>query len=168
MNSKVKKYKVWVHIEGLNKDSDCIEGDDYHEPREAGCVTSLAKAEQLRDELLVMAHEKLAVRRFDSDGRAICPHCGKVTSGPYSGLSKLPCWNCSKMFPPLAPAPDRPWILCLNRLPPDGMPVETKFRDALGCRIVTPLVHNGGLWFFLDHQAVNISYQPTHWRELAD
>ncbi len=50
--SKVKKYKVWVHIEGLNKDGDCIEGDDYHEPREAGCVETLEEAERLRDVLL--------------------------------------------------------------------------------------------------------------------
>lgn len=53
--SKVKKYKVWLHIEGLNKDGDCIEGDDYHEPREAGCVETREEAERLRDALLDVA-----------------------------------------------------------------------------------------------------------------
>jgi len=52
---KVKQYKVWVHIEGLNKDGDCIEGDDYHEPTEAGCVDTLEEAERLRDALLEVA-----------------------------------------------------------------------------------------------------------------
>jgi len=55
MESKVKKYKVWVHIEGLDEDGDCIEGDDYYEPREAGCVETLEEAERLRDTLLDVA-----------------------------------------------------------------------------------------------------------------
>jgi len=53
--SKVKKYKVWVHIEGLNKDGDCIEGDEYYEPCEAGCVKTPEEAERLRDALLDVA-----------------------------------------------------------------------------------------------------------------
>ena len=53
--SKVKKYKVWLHIEGLNKDGDCIEGDAYYEPHEAGCVKTLEEAERLRDALLDVA-----------------------------------------------------------------------------------------------------------------
>lgn len=53
--SKVVKYKVWVHIEGLNKVGDCIEGDGHHEPREAGCFKTLLEAEHLRDLLLETA-----------------------------------------------------------------------------------------------------------------
>lgn len=52
---KCDKYKVWVHIEGLNEDGDCIEGDSYHEPHEAGCVKMLEEAEALRDRLLEVA-----------------------------------------------------------------------------------------------------------------
>jgi hypothetical protein len=55
MESKVKKYKVWVYIEGLNEDDDCIEGDDYYEFCEAGCVETLEEAERLRDTLLDVA-----------------------------------------------------------------------------------------------------------------
>jgi hypothetical protein len=55
MSRKVDHYKVWVHIEGLSKDGDCIEGDDYHEPREAGCVKTPEEAERLRDTLLETA-----------------------------------------------------------------------------------------------------------------
>lgn len=53
--SKVVKYKVWVHIEGLNKEGDCIEGDGHHEPREAGCFKTAEEAEHLRDLLLNIA-----------------------------------------------------------------------------------------------------------------
>ena len=53
--SKVVKYKVWVHIEGLNKEGDCIEGDGHHEPREAGCFETAEEAEHLRDLLLKIA-----------------------------------------------------------------------------------------------------------------
>ena len=55
MDEKGIKYKVWVHIEGLNEEGDCIEGDDYYEPREAGCVDTLEEAERLRDNLLDVA-----------------------------------------------------------------------------------------------------------------
>lgn len=54
MSNKVENYKVWVHIEGLNEDGDCIEGDEYFEPREAGCVKTAEEAESLRDSLINM------------------------------------------------------------------------------------------------------------------
>ena len=50
--SEVVEYKVWIHIEGLDEDGDCVEGDSWHEPREAGCFASLQSAEGLRDMLL--------------------------------------------------------------------------------------------------------------------
>ncbi len=50
-------YKVWIHIEGLNQDGDTVEGDDYHEPREAGCFATVDEAERLRDALLVVADQ---------------------------------------------------------------------------------------------------------------
>jgi len=49
---KVVKYKVWLHIEGLDKYGDCVEGDDYHEPNEAGCFKTLEEAVDFRDFLL--------------------------------------------------------------------------------------------------------------------
>lgn len=49
---KVTKYKVWVHIEGLNEDGDCIEGDEFHEPREAACVKTLKEALSCQDTLI--------------------------------------------------------------------------------------------------------------------
>ena len=52
MDRKAVKYKVWIHLEGLNKDGDCVEGDDWHEPREAGCFRSLEIAESFRNMLL--------------------------------------------------------------------------------------------------------------------
>lgn len=53
--SRCASYKVWIHIEGLNQDGDTVEGDDYHEPREAGCFHTVEEAERLRDALLAAA-----------------------------------------------------------------------------------------------------------------
>jgi len=52
---KPTRYKVWIHIEGQNKDGDCIEGDDYFEPREAGCFKYPGKAISFRDMLMAVA-----------------------------------------------------------------------------------------------------------------
>jgi len=50
--TKVTHYKVWIHIEGLDKHGDCVEGDDYHEPREVCCTKTLAAAEIVRNAIL--------------------------------------------------------------------------------------------------------------------
>lgn len=55
MMSKVTHYKVWLHIEGLNKDGDCIEGDDFHEPREVTRTRSREAAEAVVDAILKKA-----------------------------------------------------------------------------------------------------------------
>jgi hypothetical protein len=52
---KPVKYKVWVHIEGLNKEGDCIEGDGYFEPREAGEFEREYDAVRLRDAILALS-----------------------------------------------------------------------------------------------------------------
>lgn len=52
---KPVKYKVWIHIEGLNKDGDCIEGDEYFEPREAGCFKNKSQALRRQDGLMLAA-----------------------------------------------------------------------------------------------------------------
>jgi hypothetical protein len=53
MMSKVTQYKVWLHIEGLNVDGACIEGD-VHEPREVMSTRSLDKAEAMVDAILTV------------------------------------------------------------------------------------------------------------------
>lgn len=55
MDGQVTSYKVWVHIEGVNDEGDCIEGDSYHEPIEAGTRATLEEAQALRDRLLEAA-----------------------------------------------------------------------------------------------------------------
>ncbi len=55
--SKPTHYKVWVHIEGLNAEGDIIEGDENHEPREAGCFATSEDAVDFQNELLDFAHE---------------------------------------------------------------------------------------------------------------
>jgi hypothetical protein len=47
--SNVKEYKVWIHIEGLDKNGDCIEGDSFHEPHELFCTYTLEHAEAIRE-----------------------------------------------------------------------------------------------------------------------
>jgi hypothetical protein len=59
MANKVTHYKVWIHVEGLDKDGDQVEGDDHFLPREAGCVVRKAHAEALRDALADAADEHM-------------------------------------------------------------------------------------------------------------
>lgn len=54
-------YKVWVHIEKVTAGGDVLEGDEFHEPHEAGCMKSLKKAQQLVDTLIEAAHGPRAV-----------------------------------------------------------------------------------------------------------
>jgi hypothetical protein len=49
---KVAKYNVWIHIEGVNKDGDCIEGDEYYEPLKAGSFKNLAAATALQEHII--------------------------------------------------------------------------------------------------------------------
>lgn len=55
MMSKVTHYKVWLHIEGLNKDGDCIEGDDFYMPKEVARTRSREKAEVMVDAIMTVA-----------------------------------------------------------------------------------------------------------------
>lgn len=50
--NKVTHYKVWIHIEGLNETGDVVEGDEYFESNEVGCVDTLTEAEDLRELIL--------------------------------------------------------------------------------------------------------------------
>lgn len=55
MASKVAKYKVWIHIEGVDRNGDCVEGDEFHEPHSAGEYTTRFMAEKLRNRLIDIA-----------------------------------------------------------------------------------------------------------------
>ena len=53
--SKVTHYKVWLHIEGLDKNGDCIEGDDFYMPKEVARTRTREKAEVIVDAILTVA-----------------------------------------------------------------------------------------------------------------
>lgn len=55
------------------------------------------------------------------------------------------------------------WIACKDKLPVDGLIVETKIDDEKGVRNVQSLKRQGFLWFFPDG-SMYVYYVPTHWR----
>jgi hypothetical protein len=65
------------------------------------------------------------------------------------------------------PAADTIWLLTQYKLPPEGVPVETKIDDSDGCRNEQTLKRQGGLWFFPDG-TMYVYYTPTHWRPLPE
>lgn len=56
------------------------------------------------------------------------------------------------------------WINVHDRLPEEGIIVETVISDQHGTRNEARLVRQGGLWFFED-RSMYVYYTPTHWRE---
>lgn len=56
------QYKVWVHTEGVNEEGDCVEGDEFYEPRQAGSFDTAEEAERFRDGLLDREDKKGADR----------------------------------------------------------------------------------------------------------
>ncbi len=58
------------------------------------------------------------------------------------------------------------WTKCDDRLPPEGVAVETKIDDAKGCRNECELKRGGNLWFFTD-DSMYVYYRPTHWRDIS-
>lgn len=55
------------------------------------------------------------------------------------------------------------WIKTTDKLPPEGVVVETKIDDGKGCRNQTQLKRKGKLWFYSD-DSMYVYYTPTHWR----
>lgn len=55
------------------------------------------------------------------------------------------------------------WYKVLDKLPPNGVVVETKIDDENGCRNKGQLYRNHNLWFLPDG-SMYIYYVPTHWR----
>lgn len=56
------------------------------------------------------------------------------------------------------------WIQCTERLPDEGVVVETKIDDADGCQNEKTLVRKGRLWFVDINLSSYVYYMPTHWR----
>lgn len=54
------------------------------------------------------------------------------------------------------------WFLTSERLPKEGVFVETMIADEKGIRNKTNLKYDSGLWFLPD--GMYVYYQPTHWR----
>lgn len=59
---------------------------------------------------------------------------------------------------------EKEWISTHDQLPENGMVVETKIDDAMGCSDVSRLKRMDNLWF-LPSGSMYVYYEPTHWRE---
>ncbi len=55
------------------------------------------------------------------------------------------------------------WNKTSDRLPDDGVVVETKIDTEDGCRNASTLKRKGSLWFLPD-DSMYVYYTPTHWR----
>jgi hypothetical protein len=55
------------------------------------------------------------------------------------------------------------WVAVDERLPDNGVVVDTKIDNEHGCRNEQPLKRQGGLWFVEDG-SMYVYYRPTHWR----
>jgi len=58
---------------------------------------------------------------------------------------------------------DVKWVAVADRLPDEGVAVETKIDDANGERNAQPLTRRGRMWWTPDG-AMYVYYTPTHWR----
>ena len=58
------------------------------------------------------------------------------------------------------------WISLSNRLPDNGIEVETKIEDEKGSRNETTLKRSNSLWMFPDG-SMYVYYTPTHLRYLS-
>jgi hypothetical protein len=57
----------------------------------------------------------------------------------------------------------QPWIACQERLPPEGLVVQTRIDDSRGVRNTQELKRRGRLWFVPDG-SIYVYYEPTHWK----
>ncbi len=55
------------------------------------------------------------------------------------------------------------WTRTQDRLPPEGVIVDTKIDNANGVRNEQKLKRCGNLWFFPDG-SMYVYYTPTHWQ----
>lgn len=59
------------------------------------------------------------------------------------------------------------WTSTSNKLPPEGIIVNTKIDDNNGLRNEQKLKRVGGLWFLPDGD-MYVYYTPTHWQLTHD
>lgn len=57
------------------------------------------------------------------------------------------------------------WIPCSERLPEDGVEVQTKIDDWRGPRNEQKMTRSNRLWF-IDGGKMYVYYTPTHWRAM--
>lgn len=55
------------------------------------------------------------------------------------------------------------WISVKDKLPDEGVTVDTKISNDAGERNEQPLKRSGNLWFFPD-DSMYVYYTPTHWK----
>lgn len=55
------------------------------------------------------------------------------------------------------------WTPIKEMLPAEGLLVQTKIDDAIGCRNERPLERHGAGWALPDHSSMRIYHTPTHW-----
>ncbi len=59
------------------------------------------------------------------------------------------------------------WTKTIDILPQEGLVVQTKIDDDMGCRNEQTLKRSGNLWFYPDG-SMYVYYRPTHWREATN
>lgn len=94
------------------------------------------------------------------DWRATNPTRPKECKYAYAEWTESAAGRC------LRPMKTLEWTKCDDRLPPEGVAVETKIDDAKGCRNECELKRGGNLWFFTD-DSMYVYYRPTHWRDIS-
>ncbi len=57
------------------------------------------------------------------------------------------------------------WIKLIDRMPAEGIVVDTKIDDEKGCRNEQRMKREGRLWWYADG-SMYVYYTPTHWRPL--
>lgn len=58
------------------------------------------------------------------------------------------------------------WVNVADRLPEEGVLVETVISDSAGTRNEARLSRSGRLWF-VEGGGMYVYYTPTHWKEIA-
>lgn len=59
------------------------------------------------------------------------------------------------------------WYKTSERLPEEGIIVDTKIEDEHGCRNMQQLYRRGNLWYLADG-SMYVYYIPTHWKDLCN
>lgn len=94
--------------------------------------------------------------------------CGASVAITAIGSGLNSCRGCKNKYAASLAGEVRlwnPWTAAKNRLPEDGLTVNTKILDEAGSRNEQPLKKMKNLWFYPDGSAY-VYYTPTHWQSL--